>query len=90
MSKIQTIQTDSAEYEQILQKATRHLTKHADSWIQDIHDVTVNVHSATPASIAKLLMDEMERFSWYSETLGDDIWDTALEYVADWKANNPQ
>lgn len=90
MSKIQTIQTDSAEYESLLQKASQIMYVNADGWIQDIHDVTVNVHSATPASIAKLLMDEMERFSWYSETLGDDLWDTALEYVADWKANNPQ
>jgi len=90
MSKIQTIQTDSAEYEQILQKATRHLTKHADSWIDDIHDVEMNVHTAKPYAIARLLLQELERKSWYSETLGDDLWDTALEYVADWKANNPQ
>lgn len=90
MSKIQTIQTDSAEYESFLRTASQVMYRNADSWIQDIHDVTVNVHTATPASIAKLLMDEMERFSWYSETLGDDLWDTALEYVADWKANNPQ
>jgi ribosome-binding ATPase YchF (GTP1/OBG family) len=80
----------SAEYEQILQKATRYLTQHADSWISDIHDEEMNVYTSPVSSVARLLMEELERMSWYSETLGEDLWDTAQDLVKEYRSNTAQ
>jgi len=80
----------TAEYEQILQKATYHLTKHADSWISDIHDEEMNVYNSPVSSVARLLIQELERKSWYSETLGDELWDTAQDLVKEYRINTPE
>ena len=80
----------SAEYEQILQKANRYLTQHADSWISDIHDEEMNVYNSPVSSVARLLIQELERKSWYSETLGDDLWDTAQDLVKEYRINTPE
>jgi hypothetical protein len=90
----------SPEYMQNLKIMTHYLTEDSPRLIQDIHEDVMNVHTANTDVIAQMLMHEMQQTAqyleecgddiWYTEELGNDLQDTALDMIKTWKINNPQ
>jgi len=90
----------SPEYMQNLHIMTHYLTVDSPSWIQDIHEDVMNVHTAENDVIIEMIMQEIQQTAqyleecgddiWYTEELGEDLWNTAVDMINIWKINNPQ
>lgn len=92
-------QTETAvQYEENLKLGLYYLTEDGNSWIQNIHDDEVNVMTANESDITDMIIQELKSLScyleelghpiWYSQTLAEDLWDTAHTMVQTWKLTN--